>query len=179
MDEKSWRELEIFQYLLHRSCFNKTQKVFPRFFFVTFYVDQSNKRKSVHNAGKSVFWLAKLSSLKVISVLKTNEEIANQRHKILQTFALSQTPQHHHTNVHDFSQLCGAISLLSCKVILFLKLGKFTNFKTLFSAVLTEFVKPIFIKILNSLAEGSKKGVKTRYHTVRGGGVGRGRKFNF
>ena len=32
-----------------------TQKVFPRFFFVTFYVDQSNKRKSVHNAGKSVF----------------------------------------------------------------------------------------------------------------------------
>ena len=40
--------------------------------------------------------------------------------------------------------------------------------------MLTEFVKPIFIKILNSLAEGSKKGVKTRYHTVRGGGGGGG-----
>ena len=76
----------------------------------------------------------------------------NQRHKILQSFvwwvgANSALPyHHHHTNVYEFSQLCGAIFSLSCEVILSLILGKFTNFKTLFSAVLTDFVKPIFIK---------------------------------
>ena len=58
----------------------------------------------------------------MISVLKTNEEM-NQRHKILQSFVW----------------WVGADSLIK-------KLGKFTDFKTLFSAVLTDFVKPIFIK---------------------------------
>ena len=58
----------------------------------------------------------------------------NQRHKILQSFVWwvdeknSALPyHHHHTNVYEFSQLCGAIFSLSCKVILSLKLGKFTN----------------------------------------------------
>ena len=58
---------------------------------------------------------------------------------------LTQTPPtppapNQQTNVYEFSQLCGAIFSLSCEVLLSPKLGKFTNFKTLISAVLKDFV---------------------------------------